>query len=91
MPLSPKEQRALEEIERGLAQDPRFVGRIERRRLGLIRAAAILGFAGGVTLMIVGLLGTDPGHATLAVIGFAMIVASCLAAVTHTSRRIRRR
>jgi hypothetical protein len=36
------------------------------------------------------LLGTDPGHAVLAVVGFAMIVASCSTIVTHTGRRIGR-
>ena len=91
MPLSREEQRALEEIERVLAQDPRFVRRIGRRRLRRILAAAILGMACGVALMIIGLVGTDPGHVVLAVTGFAVIVASCSTIVTHTgSRRIRR-
>jgi Protein of unknown function (DUF3040) len=91
VPLSREEQQVLDEIERFLAaEDPGFVGRIERqrRRIRRILMTAIVGLICGVTLLSIGVVGTDPGHVVLAVIGFGVIVASCSSIITHTGRRV---
>jgi protein-S-isoprenylcysteine O-methyltransferase Ste14 len=66
MPLSEHEEQILAEIERQLAEeDPRFVARARRRRIGRLsrtvrlRLAAVLGFIGVVAVLSVGFIEGD--------------------------------
>lgn len=84
MPLSEHEQRLLEQIEQALyAEDPKFASSVRsarpRSRTRLVLLASVLGVIAGVTLVLVGL--TVP-LIPLGVVGFVLIVGSCVAAAS---------
>ena len=83
MPLSDREQRLLDEIERSLfADDPTFaspsrLGRSNPPRSRARLVVALIALLTGVGCVVVGLVfGTGLG-AVIAVIGFVLIVAGC--------------
>ncbi|HEY3715150.1 MAG TPA: DUF3040 domain-containing protein [Jatrophihabitantaceae bacterium] len=84
MPLSEHEQRLLEQIEQALyAEDPKFASavragrsRVHTRRWIII---ASIGVLAGLTVVLVGLLAK---LIVLGVVGFVLIVASCVYAAT---------
>ena len=77
MPLSEHEQRLFEQIERSLAEDPKFASRLRandprfhaRRRI----FAAVVLFAGGIALLIYGVVSKLP---LLGVVGFVVMFGS---------------
>ena len=78
MPLSEHEEQILAEIERQLAEDdPRFVARARRRRVGRlsrivrIRLAAVLGVIGLVAVLSVGFV---EGDVSILVGGVGMVL-----------------
>ena len=84
MPLSEHEQRLLEQIEQALyAEDPKFASavragrsRLHRRRWIII---ATIGVLAGLAVLLVGLTAK---LIALGVVGFVMIVASCVYVAT---------
>lgn len=84
MPLSEHEQRLLEQIEQALyAEDPKFASavrtgrsRMHTRRWILI---SVLGVLAGLAILLVGLAAK---LVVLGVVGFVLIVASCVYAAT---------
>ena len=89
MPLSEHEQRLLEQIEQALyAEDPKFASavragrsRIHRRRWIII---ASIGILAGLTVVLVGLTAK---LIVLGVVGFVLIVASCVYIATMLSSK----
>ncbi len=84
MPLSEHEQRLLDEIEQALyAEDPKFASSVRsarpRNRTRLLLALSTVGVLLGLAVVIVGLA---TGIIALGVVGFVLIVGSCLAAAT---------
>jgi hypothetical protein len=81
MPLSEHEQRLLNEIEQALyAEDPKFASSVRsarpRSRARTMLALSILGVVVGLVVVLVGLT----AHLTLlGVVGFVLIVGSCVA------------
>ncbi|MGX7680418.1 DUF3040 domain-containing protein [Jatrophihabitans sp. DSM 45814] len=83
MPLSEHEQRLLEQIEQALyAEDPKFASSVRsarpRNRTRSMLALAVVGVILGLALVLVGLVKIV---IPLAVVGFVLIVGSCVAAV----------
>ncbi|MDQ1737090.1 MAG: hypothetical protein QOH56_3341 [Pseudonocardiales bacterium] len=83
MPLSEHEQRLLEQIEQALyAEDPKFASAVRsarpRSRARSMLALAVVGVVLGLALVLVGLVKI---FIPLAVVGFVLIVGSCLVAV----------
>ncbi len=81
MPLSEHEQRLLNEIEQALyAEDPKFVSSVRaarpRNRVRLLLALSALGVIAGLAVVLVGL---TANLIALGVVGFVLIVASCVA------------
>lgn len=84
MPLSEHEQRLLDEIEQALyAEDPKFASSVRsarpRNRTRLMVALAAAGVAVGLAVVLVGLA---RNLIVVGVLGFVLIVASCVAAAS---------
>ena len=84
MPLSEHEQRLLDEIEQALyAEDPKFASSVRsarpRNRARFMLALAALGVLIGLAVVIVGLA---TNLIVMGVLGFVLIVGSCVAAAT---------
>ncbi len=84
MPLSEHEQRLLDEIEQALyAEDPKFASSVRsarpRNRTRLMLVLSAVGVLVGLAVVIVGLATT---LTFLGVVGFVLIVASCVAGAT---------
>ena len=84
MPLSEHEQRLLDEIEQALyAEDPKFASSVRsarpRNRTRTMLALSVVGVITGLAVVIIGLTTT---YVFLGVIGFVLIVGSCLAAAS---------
>jgi hypothetical protein len=86
MPLSEREQRLLQEIEHALStEDPSFVAKVSsarpRRLSRPVGMSCVVGVVLGVAVLIAGL--TSPGGwgTAIGVLGFVLIVGSCLAGV----------
>src|ERR1700710_1582330 len=84
MPLSEHEQRLLDEIEQALyAEDPKFASSVRsarpRNRTRTMLAVAIVGVLVGLAVVMIGLT-RDLG--AVGVVGFVLIVVSCVIAAT---------
>ena len=84
MPLSEHEQRLLEQIEQALyAEDPKFASSVRsarpRNRTRTLLAASVVGVLVGLAVVMVGL---TKNLIPLGVIGFVLIVGSCVAAAS---------
>lgn len=84
MPLSEHEQRLLEQIEQALyAEDPKFASSVRsarpRNRTRTMLALSVVGVIVGVVVVLVGL---TKNIIPVGVVGFVLIVGSCLAAVS---------
>jgi hypothetical protein len=84
MPLSEHEQRLLEEIEQALyAEDPKFASSVRsarpRNRARTMLVLSVVGALVGLTVVLVGL---TRNLTVLGVVGFVLIVGSCVAAVS---------
>jgi len=84
VPLSEHEQRLLNEIEQALyAEDPKFASSVRsarpRNRARLMLVGSILGVIAGLVVVIVGL---TANLIVLGVLGFVLIVASLVGAVS---------
>ena len=93
MPLSEHEQRLLEQIEQALyAEDPKFASAVRsgRSRMHTRRwiAIATIGILAGLTVVLVGLTAK---LIVLGVVGFVLIVASCVYIATMLSSKSTRR
>lgn len=82
MPLSEHEQRLLDEIEQALyAEDPKFASSVRsarpRNRVRTMLALSVVGVLVGLAVVLVGL---TANLALLGVLGFVLIVGSCVAA-----------
>jgi heme A synthase len=84
MPLSEHEQRLLEEIEQALyAEDPKFASSVRSARpRNRARTMLVLSVAGALIGLAVVLVGLTRNLTVLGVVGFVLIVASCVGAVT---------
>lgn len=95
MPLSRDEQRALDEIVRGLcSDDPGFahrVQRLSRTRSILTCTGVLLALLGGLALITIGLAAPGPAQIAAAVAGFALLVGSCWGAAIILRREVARR
>lgn len=81
MPLSEHEQRLLNEIEQALyAEDPKFASSVRsarpRSRARTMLALSVLGVVVGLVVVLVGL---NANLTLLGVLGFVLIVGSCVA------------
>jgi hypothetical protein len=86
MPLSEREQRLLQEIEHALStEDPGFVAKVSSARpRGPARAVGVfcvVGVVVGLAVVIAGLTGGGGWGTAVGVLGFVLIVGSCLAGV----------
>lgn len=84
MPLSEHEQRLLDEIEQALyAEDPKFASSVRsarpRNRARLMLALSVVGVIIGLAVVLVGLTNN---LILIGVIGFVLIVGSCVLAAT---------
>jgi hypothetical protein len=84
MPLSEHEQRLLDEIEQALyAEDPKFASSVRsarpRNRARTMLALSVIGVVAGFAVVLVGL---TRNLIVLGVIGFVLIVGSCVTAVS---------
>jgi hypothetical protein len=84
MPLSEHEQRLLDEIEQALyAEDPKFASSVRsarpRNRVRLMLALSVLGVLLGLAVVLIGL---TANLILVGVLGFVMIVGSCVAAAS---------
>jgi len=84
MPLSEHEQRLLDEIEQALyAEDPKFASSVRsarpRNRVRTMLALSVVGVLVGLAVVMVGL---TANLALLGVLGFVLIVGSCVAAAS---------
>lgn len=84
MPLSEHEQRLLNEIEQALyAEDPKFASSVRsarpRNRARTMLALSVLGVVVGLVVVLVGL---NANLTLLGVLGFVLIVGSCVAAAS---------
>lgn len=84
MPLSEHEQRLLDEIEQALyAEDPKFVSSVRsarpRNRVRLILALSTVGVLAGLAAVLIGL---TTQLIVISVLGFVLIVGSCVAAAS---------
>lgn len=84
MPLSEHEQRLLEQIEQALyAEDPKFASSVRsarpRNRARSMLALSIVGVVVGLVVVLVGL---SRNLIVVGVVGFVLIVGSCVAAAT---------
>lgn len=84
MPLSEHEQRLLDEIEQALyAEDPKFASSVRsarpRNRARLVLALSVVGVLVGLAVVLFGL---TANLILLGVIGFVLIVGSCVAAAS---------
>ena len=89
MPLSEHEQRLLEQIEQALyAEDPKFASAVRsgRSRMHTRRwiAIATIGILAGLTVVLIGLMAK---LIVLGVVGFVLIVASCVYIATMLSTK----
>ena len=84
MPLSEHEQRLLEQIEQALyAEDPKFASAVRAGRSRLHRRRwIIIATAGVIARLAVLLVGLTAKLIALGVVGFVMIVASCVYVAT---------
>jgi hypothetical protein len=85
MPLSEHEQRLLDQIEQALyAEDPKFASSVRsaRRPRNRTRTMLALSIVGVVVGLAVVLIGLTQNLIVLGVIGFVLIVGSCVVAVT---------
>ena len=85
MPLSEREQRLLDQIERDLESDHRFAAVVRTGPAGHDRAVtqAIIGITAGVTLVLIGLVVST----IVSIVGFLVIVATAMWMTTSTPRR----
>jgi hypothetical protein len=93
VPLSEHEQRLLEQIEQALyAEDPKFASAVRsgRSRMHTRRwiAIATIGVLAGLTVVLVGLTAK---LIVLGVVGFVLIVASCVYVATMLGSKSNRR
>ncbi|UQX87201.1 DUF3040 domain-containing protein [Jatrophihabitans telluris] len=84
MPLSEHEQRLLEQIEQALyAEDPKFASSVRsarpRNRARMMLVAAFVGVIAGLAVVLIGLTNNI---IPLGVLGFVLIVGSCVAAAS---------
>jgi hypothetical protein len=84
MPLSEHEQRLLDEIEQALyAEDPKFASSVRsarpRSRVRLMLALAVVGVIVGLAVVLFGL---TANLILVGVLGFVLIVGSCVAAAS---------
>jgi hypothetical protein len=84
MPLSEHEQRLLDEIEQALyAEDPKFASSVRsarpRNRARIMLASSVVGVLLGLAVVMVGL---TANLILLGVLGFVLIVGSCVAAAS---------
>jgi DUF3040 family protein len=84
VPLSEHEQRLLEQIEQALyAEDPKFASSVRsarpRSRTRTMLALSVIGVVAGLAIVLVGL---TKNIIPVGVVGFVLIVGSCLAAVS---------
>src|ERR1700712_3665087 len=84
MPLSEHEQRLLDEIEQALyAEDPKFASSVRsarpRNRARLVLALSVVGVLVGLAVVLFGL---TANLILLGVIGFVLIVGSCVTAAS---------
>ncbi len=84
MPLSEHEQRLLDEIEQALyAEDPKFASSVRsarpRNRARTLLALSVIGVLVGLAVVLVGL---TANLILLGVLGFVLIVGSCVAAAS---------
>jgi hypothetical protein len=84
MPLSEHEQRLLDEIEQALyAEDPKFASSVRsarpRNRARTMLALSVVGVLLGLAVVLVGL---TANLILLGVVGFVLIVGSCVAAAS---------
>ncbi|HEV2888533.1 MAG TPA: DUF3040 domain-containing protein [Jatrophihabitans sp.] len=84
MPLSEHEQRLLDEIEQALyAEDPKFASSVRsarpRNRARTMLALSVVGVLVGLAVVLVGL---TANLILLGVLGFVLIVGSCVAAAS---------
>ena len=82
MPLSEHEQRLLDEIEQALyAEDPKFASSVRsarpRSRTRVMLALSVVGVLAGLAVVLVGL---TTNLIAVGVVGFVLIVGSCVAA-----------
>ena len=82
MPLSEHEQRLFEQIERSLAEDPKFASQMQGRSLAALQhrrwIVGVVGVIAGLGLVLVGINTTM----WVGALGFALMVASAVYAVT---------
>lgn len=88
VPLSEREQRLLEQMERALsAEDPRFASTLQGARSAAVQRrlfiGAVIGLIVGVVLLVVGVLGQAP---LISVLGFVVMFAAVLVAVRGWSK-----
>jgi hypothetical protein len=85
MPLSEREQRLLQEIEQALStEDPGFVAKVSYarpRRPARTVGLCVVGVVLGVAVLIAGLTSAGGWGTAVGVLGFVLIVGSCLAGV----------
>lgn len=84
MPLSEHEQRLLEQIEQALyAEDPKFASSVRsarpRSRTRMVLALSVFGALLGLTVVLVGL---TKNLIAVGVVGFVLIVVSCVGAAS---------
>jgi hypothetical protein len=86
MPLSEREQRLLQEIEQTLStEDPRFVASVRsarpRRGTRTVGVLCAVGVVAGLAVVLAGLASGGGLGTAVGVLGFVLIVGSCLGAV----------
>jgi hypothetical protein len=86
IPLAEREQRLLQEIEHALsAEDPRFVASVRsarpRRGTRTVGVLCVVGVLVGLAVVLAGLASGGGLGTAVGVLGFVLIVGSCLAAV----------
>lgn len=84
MPLSEHEQRLLEQIEQALyAEDPKFASSVRsarpRSRTRMVLALSVVGALVGLSVVLVGL---TKNLVAVGVVGFVLIVVSCVGAAS---------
>jgi len=92
MPLSEREQRLLQEIEHALsAEDPRFVVSVSsarpRRGTRTVAVLCVVGVVVGLVVVLAGLASGGGLGTAVGVLGFVLIVGSCLGAVVAVRGR----
>jgi hypothetical protein len=92
MVLSEREQRLLQEIEDALStEDPRFVAHVgsarPRRPARTVGVLSVLGVVLGVAVVIAGVTRGGGWGTAVGVVGFVLIIGSCLAGVVAVRGR----